>query len=87
MKDYLHLEPIGFVFLIGFGGLLITQSIGMFVHRFSTFSQILSNTVIDWSILKKDVCFEKTIINSSCKIIIICFRFIIIKTPRQSKWL
>nr|QWX20092.1 chitin synthase 2 [Henosepilachna vigintioctopunctata] len=53
MKDYLHLEPIGFVFLISFASLLVIQSFGMFVHRFGTFSQILSNTQINWNIMNK----------------------------------
>ncbi|KAF5272147.1 hypothetical protein FQA39_LY01229 [Lamprigera yunnana] len=45
----LELEPIGFVFLIFFFSLLVIQFIGMIFHRFSTFSQILSTTYINWN--------------------------------------
>ncbi|KAK9877020.1 hypothetical protein WA026_016046 [Henosepilachna vigintioctopunctata] len=49
MKEYLHLEPIGFLFLITFGVLLLIQSFGMIFHRFETFCQIIANTHIDFS--------------------------------------
>ncbi|KAL3268213.1 hypothetical protein HHI36_007337 [Cryptolaemus montrouzieri] len=54
-KDYLQLEPIGFAVLLTFGSLLFIQSFGMLIHRFETFSQILSNTIIDWKLFKPDV--------------------------------
>lgn len=55
MSEYLELEPIGFVFLIFFALLLIVQFIGMLVHRFGTFNQILANTNISFS------CFTKSV--------------------------
>lgn len=46
-REYLQLEPIGFVFLIFFALLMIAQFFGMMVHRFATFSQVMANTKID----------------------------------------
>ncbi len=42
--DYLHLEPIGFTFIIFFSLILIIQLIGMAFHRWGTISQIVSTT-------------------------------------------
>lgn len=42
-KEYLELEPIGFVFLIFFGILMVVQFLAMFQHRFETMCQILAN--------------------------------------------
>lgn len=61
-KEYLQLEPIGFVFLIFFAILLIVQFIGMLFHRFGTFSQILSTTYINWTWYKNNVCVTKSVI-------------------------
>lgn len=41
-----ELDPIGFLFLIVFGGVLILQVIGMLLHRMFTFMQIMASTVI-----------------------------------------
>ncbi|CAG9860406.1 unnamed protein product [Phyllotreta striolata] len=53
-KTYLELQPIGFVFLIAFAGLMFVQFIAMFIHRFGTFSQIMSNTIINFNFLRRD---------------------------------
>ncbi|KAK4876419.1 hypothetical protein RN001_012841 [Aquatica leii] len=61
----LELEPIGFVFLIFFFSLLVVQFIAMLFHRFSTFSQILSTTYINWNFfksLKKEQLTEEEIL-------------------------
>lgn len=57
-KQYLQLEPIGFVFLIFFGILLVVQFVAMLLHRFGTFCQILANTHINVSCGNKSVKFK-----------------------------
>lgn len=52
IREYLQLEPIGFVFLIFFAILLIVQFVAMFFHRFGTFSQILANTKVNFTLFK-----------------------------------
>jgi chitin synthase len=44
----LELEPIGLVFVGFFGLILITQFIGMCLHRFGTLSHILAATDVAW---------------------------------------
>ena len=51
--DYLHLEPIGFVFVLFFGSVLIIQLIGMFFHRIETVEQIISTTTLKFFEKKK----------------------------------
>lgn len=77
-KEYLQLEPIGFVFLIFFALLLIVQFIGMLFHRFGTFSQILSTTYINWTWYKSNVRIRRIAINS----LVLSFVF---RTPRISQ--
>jgi hypothetical protein len=47
-KQYLELEPIGVLFIIFFGIILIIQFIAMLFHRFGTLSHMLSTTQISW---------------------------------------
>lgn len=47
-RHYLKLEPIGLLFVIFFGIILLIQFLAMLVHRFGTISQILATTKIDW---------------------------------------
>ena len=47
-KDYLKLEPIGCVFIVGFIVILSVQFIAMLFHRVDTFAHMLANTKIDW---------------------------------------
>ncbi|XP_061397172.1 chitin synthase chs-2 [Musca vetustissima] len=47
-RQYKHLDPIGFCFVIFFGIILIIQFIAMFFHRFATISQLLATTKLDW---------------------------------------
>ncbi|XP_066253334.1 chitin synthase chs-2-like isoform X2 [Euwallacea similis] len=61
-QTYLELEPIGFVFLIFFFLLMGIQFIGMMVHRFGTFSQIMANTDIDFSDTKIEDLTEDEIL-------------------------
>jgi chitin synthase len=51
-KEFLELEPIGLVFVIFFGTILVIQFIGMLFHRFGTLSHILGK------ILKKRICIS-----------------------------
>lgn len=46
-KTYLELEPIGLVFLLFFAILLVVQFACMLLHRFGTFSEILSTTAVN----------------------------------------
>lgn len=43
-REYLELEPIGLLFVLFFGVILLIQFIAMLMHRFSTISQILATT-------------------------------------------
>lgn len=43
-REYLELEPIGLLFVLFFGVILMVQFIAMLMHRFSTVSQILATT-------------------------------------------
>jgi len=43
-KEYLELEPIGVLFIVVFGVILITQFIAMLFHRFGTLSHMLAKT-------------------------------------------
>lgn len=47
-REYLELEPIGLLFVLFFGIILIIQFIAMLLHRFATISQILASTDLDW---------------------------------------
>lgn len=46
-KEYLELEPIGLVFVLFFGSILIIQFVGMMFHRFATLSHILGELVVN----------------------------------------
>ncbi|GJQ87500.1 hypothetical protein Trydic_g10258 [Trypoxylus dichotomus] len=70
-KTYLQLEPTGMTFLVVFALLIFIQFIGMFVHRFKTFTQILANTVINLPFWKtkavqanEDETFEKNLVEA-----------------------
>lgn len=52
-REYLQLEPIGFMFVIFFGVVLAIQFVAMLIHRFKTVSQILASTEIDWYFSKR----------------------------------
>lgn len=47
-REYLELEPIGLLFVLFFGVILMVQFVAMLVHRFATVSQILATTQLDW---------------------------------------
>ncbi|XP_029033915.2 chitin synthase chs-2-like [Osmia bicornis bicornis] len=42
-RNYMHLEPIGCLFIIAFVFILFVQFLAMLAHRFNTFSHILAN--------------------------------------------
>ncbi|KFB43652.1 AGAP001205-PA-like protein [Anopheles sinensis] len=52
-REYLELEPIGLVFVLFFGLILVIQFIAMLMHRFGTISQILASTELNWYCSKK----------------------------------
>lgn len=54
VRDYLELEPIGLMFVLFFGVILMVQFAAMLVHRFATISQILATTELDWYLGKND---------------------------------
>ncbi|EFN87468.1 hypothetical protein EAI_04426 [Harpegnathos saltator] len=45
-KQYLRLEPIGCLFIIGFVSILGIQFVSMLIHRFDTFTHVLANMKI-----------------------------------------
>jgi hypothetical protein len=47
-KEYLELEPIGMLFILFFGVVMIIQFLAMLIHRFGTLSHMLSTTQINW---------------------------------------
>ncbi|GJQ87499.1 hypothetical protein Trydic_g10257 [Trypoxylus dichotomus] len=51
-KEFLQLEPIGIVFLSVFASLIAIQLVGMLIHRFQTFTQVVANTVVNLSLWK-----------------------------------
>ncbi|XP_052867895.1 chitin synthase chs-2-like [Anopheles cruzii] len=52
-REYLELEPIGLVFVLFFGVILVIQFLAMLMHRFGTISQILASTELNWYCSKK----------------------------------
>ncbi|XP_050552797.1 chitin synthase chs-2-like isoform X2 [Spodoptera frugiperda] len=52
-QDYLTLEPIGFVFLLFFGSIIMIQFTAMLFHRLDTLAHLLSTTKLDWYFSKK----------------------------------
>lgn len=48
-RNYLELEPIGLMFVLFFGVILLIQFMAMIAHRFATISQILATTNLNWS--------------------------------------
>lgn len=54
VREYLELEPIGLIFVLFFGVILMVQFAAMLVHRFATVSQILATTELDLFCGKND---------------------------------
>ncbi|OWR41051.1 chitin synthase [Danaus plexippus plexippus] len=52
-QDFLLLEPIGSIFLILFGSVLIVQFVGMLFHRFGTLTHLLSTVQLNWYFTKQ----------------------------------
>ncbi|KAI8427952.1 hypothetical protein MSG28_002272 [Choristoneura fumiferana] len=51
-RDYLMLEPIGSLFLIFFGSVMLVQFTGMLFHRMGTLTHLLSTVKLDWYLTK-----------------------------------
>ncbi|CAB3250071.1 unnamed protein product [Arctia plantaginis] len=47
-QEYLTLEPIGSVFLIFFGSVMLIQFTAMLFHRLGTLTHLLSTTTLNW---------------------------------------
>lgn len=47
-REYLQLEPIGMLFIVFFGIILMVQFIAMLMHRIGTFTQILSSVDLNF---------------------------------------
>ncbi|CAF4758377.1 unnamed protein product [Pieris macdunnoughi] len=64
-REFLMLEPIGSVFIIFFGLVMVIQFIGMLFHRMGTLTHLLSTAQLNWYFTKKphemtgDALFEK----------------------------
>nr|QIJ96688.1 chitin synthase B [Glyphodes pyloalis] len=52
-REYLTLEPIGFLFVIFFGFVIIIQFTAMLFHRFGTVVHLLANTQLNWYCTRK----------------------------------
>lgn len=52
-KEYLHLEPIGLVFVFFFAFIIVVQFTAMLFHRFGTLSHILASTDLNLCCNKK----------------------------------
>lgn len=46
-KEFLEMEPIGLVFVVFFGLILVIQIVGMLFHRFGTLSHILASVELN----------------------------------------
>ncbi|XP_057328446.1 chitin synthase chs-2-like isoform X1 [Microplitis mediator] len=62
-KDYLQLEPIGCLFILGFVLILFIQFMAMLFHRYNTFLHLLSNTSVNlnWLVKSKNVSNEESL--------------------------
>ncbi|XP_037866580.1 chitin synthase chs-2 [Bombyx mori] len=52
-QEYLTLEPIGSIFLIFFGTVLMIQFVGMLFHRLGTLTHLLSTVHLNWYFTKR----------------------------------
>ncbi|KAM3964831.1 chitin synthase chs-2 [Aphomia sociella] len=52
-QDYLMLEPIGSLFLIFFGSVMLIQFAAMMLHRLGTLAHLLSTTQLNWYFTKR----------------------------------
>uniref|UniRef100_A0A2A4K642 Uncharacterized protein n=1 Tax=Heliothis virescens TaxID=7102 RepID=A0A2A4K642_HELVI len=52
-QDYLTLEPIGSLFIIFFGSIIVIQFTAMLFHRLGTLTHLLSNVQLNWYFSKK----------------------------------
>lgn len=59
-KEYLHLEPIGLVFVFFFAFIIVIQFTAMLFHRFGTLSHILASTDLNLCCNKKVSAYDGT---------------------------
>ncbi|XP_072936714.1 chitin synthase chs-2-like [Epargyreus clarus] len=52
-REYLMLEPIGSLFLIFFGSVMIIQFVAMLLHRLGTLTHLLSTVQLNWYCTKR----------------------------------
>ncbi|XP_068621006.1 chitin synthase chs-2-like [Battus philenor] len=52
-RDYLMLEPIGSLFLIFFGSVMLIQFVAMILHRLGTLTHLLSTVHLNWYFTKR----------------------------------
>ncbi|CAH2066866.1 unnamed protein product, partial [Iphiclides podalirius] len=52
-QEYLMLEPIGSLFLIFFGTVMVVQFVAMIFHRLGTLTHLLSTVQLNWYFTKK----------------------------------
>lgn len=76
-KEYLHLEPIGLVFVFFFAFIIVIQFTAMLFHRFGTLSHILASTDLN-------LCCNKKVSDDGKKRLIRVFSFLFFETSRFS---
>ncbi|XP_032669595.1 chitin synthase chs-2-like [Odontomachus brunneus] len=68
-KQYLRLEPIGCLFIIGFISILGIQFIAMLIHRFDTFTHVLANMKIKLFCCTKVTSSEDSTVENDADVI------------------
>lgn len=63
--EYLEMEPIGLVFVMFFGLILIIQLVGMLFHRFGTLSHILASVELNFCSQKVEDINEDDFLNKN----------------------
>ncbi|XP_046404364.1 chitin synthase chs-2-like [Ischnura elegans] len=64
-RDYKKLEPIGLVFVLFFGFILIVQFIAMCIHRLGTFSHLLASTDLNFYFCKTVSTTEQQVVTEA----------------------
>lgn len=52
-QDFLQLEPIGTLFIVFFGSVMLIQFTAMVVHRWGTLTHLLSTVNLNWYCTKR----------------------------------
>lgn len=64
-KEYLEMEPIGLVFVVFFGLILVIQLVGMLFHRFGTLSHILASVELNCCAQKVDDVSDESFLDKN----------------------